>query len=156
MRSGATPVPIPNTMVKTWPADGTALETVWESRWPPDLKKKNWSLPVIRDQKKTFDFWWLINFSQDSAYIAPREQVLSVACRHAIQQNNFLLTDASIWHNKLSVVQCTLKTAYKNIINSQIEIFKKRHPRIHYESNGNTIRENEFKKQTWFCQRTSR
>ena len=40
MRSGDTPVPIPNTMVKTWPADGTALETVWESRWPPDLKKK--------------------------------------------------------------------------------------------------------------------
>ena len=30
-----TPVPIPNTMVKTQAADGTALETVWESRWPP-------------------------------------------------------------------------------------------------------------------------
>ena len=40
MRSGETPVPIPNTMVKTWAADGTALETVWESRWPPKLKKK--------------------------------------------------------------------------------------------------------------------
>ena len=40
MRSGETPVPIPNTMVKTWEADGTALETVWESRWPPKLKKK--------------------------------------------------------------------------------------------------------------------
>ena len=35
MRSGATPVPIPNTMVKTQAADGTALETVWESRWLP-------------------------------------------------------------------------------------------------------------------------
>ena len=34
-----TPVPIPNTMVKTQAADGTALETVWESRWPPDQKK---------------------------------------------------------------------------------------------------------------------
>ena len=34
-----TPVPIPNTMVKTQAADGTALETVWESRWPPELKK---------------------------------------------------------------------------------------------------------------------
>ena len=40
MRLGATPVPIPNTMVKTQTADGTALETVWESRWPPNLKKK--------------------------------------------------------------------------------------------------------------------
>ena len=32
MRLGETPVPIPNTMVKTQAADGTALETVWESR----------------------------------------------------------------------------------------------------------------------------
>ena len=40
MRLGVTPVPIPNTMVKTQTADGTALETVWESRWPPNLKKK--------------------------------------------------------------------------------------------------------------------
>ena len=31
IRPGATPVPIPNTMVKTQAADGTALETVWES-----------------------------------------------------------------------------------------------------------------------------
>ena len=39
MRLGETPVPIPNTTVKTQAADGTALETVWESRWPPDQKK---------------------------------------------------------------------------------------------------------------------
>ena len=38
MRLGATPVPIPNTMVKTQTADGTALETVWESRWPPNRR----------------------------------------------------------------------------------------------------------------------
>ena len=37
MRLGDTPVPIPNTMVKTQAADGTILETVWESRWVPDL-----------------------------------------------------------------------------------------------------------------------
>ena len=37
---GDTPVPIPNTTVKTQTADGTALETVWESRWPPDQKRK--------------------------------------------------------------------------------------------------------------------
>ena len=40
MRPGDTPVPIPNTKVKTWAADGTALETVWESRCPPDYKKE--------------------------------------------------------------------------------------------------------------------
>ena len=41
MRLGETPVPIPNTTVKTQSADGTALETVWESRWAPDQKKKD-------------------------------------------------------------------------------------------------------------------
>ena len=50
---GDTPVPIPNTMVKTQAADGTALETVWESRWVPESKKV---LLVIRDPKKTSGF----------------------------------------------------------------------------------------------------
>ena len=36
MRLGDTPVLIPNTMVKTYAADDTALETVWEVRWLPD------------------------------------------------------------------------------------------------------------------------
>ena len=39
MRPRETPVPIPNTMVKTREADDTALETAWESRWPPAYKK---------------------------------------------------------------------------------------------------------------------
>ena len=38
MRVGETPVPIPNTMVKTYAADDTILETIWESRWSPDNK----------------------------------------------------------------------------------------------------------------------
>ena len=40
MRFGETRVPIPNTIVKTKAADGTALETVWESRWLPDLQNR--------------------------------------------------------------------------------------------------------------------
>ncbi len=40
MRLGETPVPIPNTMVKTQEADGTMLETAWESRWLPDHRKE--------------------------------------------------------------------------------------------------------------------
>ena len=36
MRFGDTPVPIPNTMVKTEVADDTILVTVWESRWLPN------------------------------------------------------------------------------------------------------------------------
>ena len=40
MRLGVTPVLIPNTMVKTQAADGTMLETAWESRWLPDYLKR--------------------------------------------------------------------------------------------------------------------
>ncbi len=39
MRVGVTPVPIPNTMVKTDAADNTWLETAREDRWLPDLIK---------------------------------------------------------------------------------------------------------------------
>ena len=41
MRKGETPVPIPNTTVKTLSADSTMLETAWEDRWLPDLKRKS-------------------------------------------------------------------------------------------------------------------
>ena len=42
MRFGVTPVPIPNTTVKTEAAENTTLETMWESRWLPDyLKNKS-------------------------------------------------------------------------------------------------------------------
>ena len=37
MRVGVIPVPIPNTTVKTYAADGTMLETTWKSRWLPDF-----------------------------------------------------------------------------------------------------------------------
>ena len=40
MRAGDTPVPIPNTTVKTRAADGTMLETAWESRWLPEPEKE--------------------------------------------------------------------------------------------------------------------
>ena len=40
MRRRDTPVPIPNTKVKTPAADGTVLETVRESRWLPEYKGK--------------------------------------------------------------------------------------------------------------------
>ena len=48
MRLGETPVPIPNTMVKPYSADGTALATVWESRWMPD---QTYSYNLIRIPK---------------------------------------------------------------------------------------------------------
>ena len=48
---GVTPVPIPNTMVKTQAADGTALVTVWESRWPPNPKKKRQGFRKLQNTK---------------------------------------------------------------------------------------------------------
>ena len=55
MRLGETPVPIPNTMVKPQAADGTMLETAWESRWLPDYLKKL-ILSAIKNQKKFLIF----------------------------------------------------------------------------------------------------
>ena len=43
-----TPVPIPNTEVKPAGADGTARETVWESRKSPGLFKS--PLMIIRER----------------------------------------------------------------------------------------------------------
>ena len=37
MRLRDTPVPIPNTMVKTQTAENTTLATAWEDRWLPDF-----------------------------------------------------------------------------------------------------------------------
>ena len=37
MRFGDTPVPIPNTTVKTSTADSTMRVTAWEGRWLPDI-----------------------------------------------------------------------------------------------------------------------
>ena len=41
MRIGETPVHIPNTMVKPYPAWDTAPATVWESRWLPGFYLRN-------------------------------------------------------------------------------------------------------------------
>ena len=46
MRAEATPVPIPNTTVKIRAADGTMLETAWESRRVPDTLKGLIAQPV--------------------------------------------------------------------------------------------------------------
>ena len=55
-----TPVLIPNTKVKAQAADGTMLETAWESRWLPESEKRGrkafqiyqYLLSVMRGQRK--------------------------------------------------------------------------------------------------------
>ena len=58
MRLGETPVPIPNTTVKTWAAENTILETIWEDRRPPEhqtLRNKRVREPYLENYtlKKT-------------------------------------------------------------------------------------------------------
>ena len=53
---GVTPVPIPNTMVKTQAADGTALETMWESRWLPEFEKRKTGFTSDQRIEQKFSF----------------------------------------------------------------------------------------------------
>ena len=50
MRLRETPVPISNTTVKPQAAEGTMLETAWESRWLPIIKEKS-AGSAMRDKK---------------------------------------------------------------------------------------------------------
>ena len=100
MRSGETPVPIPNTMVKTWAADGTALETVWESRWPPkQKKKKNWFHQWL-EIKRDFSFWWLM------------KEAVSCTLKIAYKEKYLMKIRELNWFNKTSEVMLT--TLLKN------------------------------------------
>ena len=54
MRFGVTPVPIPNTTVKTKAAESTILATVWEDRWLPGYKKKKRFNSDLRSK----EFWF--------------------------------------------------------------------------------------------------
>ena len=100
MRSGETPVPIPNTMVKTWAADGTALETVWESRWPPkQKKKKNWFHQWL-EIKRDFSFWWLM------------KETVRCTLKIAYKEKYLMKIRELNWFNKTSEVMLT--TLLKN------------------------------------------
>ena len=60
MRPWETPVPIPNTMVKTWAAEGTILVTVWENRILPD---QTWLIKIQPEEtQRTLktEYWKLI------------------------------------------------------------------------------------------------
>ena len=60
-----TPVPIPNTTVKPLEADGTARETVWESRWSPG----QFGPLVKRLRHHPFTVVTGVRFPQGSPYI---------------------------------------------------------------------------------------
>ena len=128
MRSGETPVPIPNTMVKTWAADGTALETVWESRWPPKLKKekKNWFHQWL-EIKRDFSFWWLMKEAvRCTLKIAYKEKYLmKIRELNKIQQdirgnvnniitNKLLPTHVTLYMCRWETNPCFLSVGYAN------------------------------------------
>ena len=127
MRSGETPVPIPNTMVKTWAADGTALETVWESRWPPkQKKKKNWFHQWL-EIKRGFSFWWLMKEAvRCTLKIAYKEKYLmKIRELNKIQQdirgnvnniikNKLLPTHVTLYMCRWETNPCFLSVGYAN------------------------------------------
>ena len=121
MRLGDTPVPIPNTTVKTQAADGTALETMWESRWPPDQKKENWV------------YQWSEILNEDLRFLMTDKISVREWCKPWTSEQKFLGhgTACQIHHpkpayeNKFSVLPyvwcactdtCTLKTAYMKFV----------------------------------------
>ena len=104
MRLGDTPVPIPNTTVKTQSADGTALETVWESRWAPDRKRKTeFNLPVMRD------FEW--NRKKHLRFLMTDKTSVNMYLENCIHE---------IWLkvNQISLIQ-NVKGLYESIIQTQ-------------------------------------
>ena len=57
MRLGVTPVPIPNTTVKTRAAESTMLETAWEDRWLPDIKRRSFNSDEGTEEDPFPDDW---------------------------------------------------------------------------------------------------
>ena len=122
---GDTPVPIPNTTVKTQSADGTALETVWESRWMPDPLKKNREKfyynktgidiqnPVTPERSYEIPF----ELKRSVPTHISREVLLHItgftSDQRIEQKFSFLMTDKASVENFAQAEQtCTLKTAY--------------------------------------------
>ena len=66
MRAEGTPVPIPNTTVKIRAADGTMLETAWESRRLPDIfYEKPFQARVRKDAAARRLFQYITCFACD-------------------------------------------------------------------------------------------
>ena len=69
MRQGVTPVLIPNTMVKTLAADGTMLETAWESRWLPEpmmIMAKAFTYKAGFSSDQSSESFWNLMTEKDS------------------------------------------------------------------------------------------
>ena len=104
MRLGATPVPIPNTMVKTQTAEGTALETVWESRWPPNLKEKDRGRSAAEVKINTGkDEQQLINANPISRAVLLKSWVSPVI--RDLKRFRFLMTDERVSQSRCEALR---------------------------------------------------
>ena len=102
MRLGVTPVPIPNTMVKTQAADGTWLETARESRWLPDPFQ---SLRTLRKkrlvQKPTHG---------DVAQLGEH-----LPCKQGVKSSNLSISIGTTFRlRKAKAFGCTLTNSYRS------------------------------------------
>ena len=91
IRSGETPVPIPNTTVKTRAAESTILATVWEDRWLPDKKESKGSDIDHRMER--------LPSIDDCLSSQKAKQISSISTKHLLLERK-------------NLIHCTLKTEY--------------------------------------------
>ena len=113
MRFGETPVPIPNTTVKTKAAENTMLETAWEDRWVPDLyggvAQLGEHLPCkqgVMSSNLTISTPCLTDAAQKFCFFA------HVQARYKIEYLNSLMKTNFQQEFKHPILHRTLKTAY--------------------------------------------
>ena len=150
MRPGDTPVLIPNTMVKTRSADGTILETVWESRWMPlhcflseDERKRSLRLEnkyTLRSEAMVLLHFSLDESEQSEAWILVKKYTSSSEtrwwCFHKKRSHQYSFgEDERCWSSNLQISllrQKALTTMYlENCIPNEklYKYFIIRHPR---------------------------
>ena len=122
MRSGDTPVPIPNTMVKTWAADGTMLETAWESRWLPGSLKIFWLIlrePSRCGNTEVEDVPWKLHTEKfffkrkaTSDFYDKKEFLYNCSANLDYGCNSILHLDPSERHITKNITKAASKQAY--------------------------------------------
>ena len=104
IRLGVTPVPIPNTMVKTQAADGTWLETARESRWLPD--------PFQQTGKRFVDLSRLVQKPTHGDVAQLGEHL---PCKQGVKSSNLSISIGTTFRRrKAKAFGCTLTNSYRS------------------------------------------
>ncbi len=117
MRLEDTPVPIPNTMVKIQAADGTMLETTWESRWLPEPFEKK--TQAERDDHVSFGRGACLQAFGGIAQLGEH-----LPCKQGVKGSNPFISTI-VMNNIITafvtvkIIYCTLKTEYRQRLRTE-------------------------------------